>query len=307
MGGQGRALAAFVLVAVIWGSTWLVIKDQIGTTSHYWTVTWRFVCGALGMVALVLARGERLWLPPRAWALVVPLGLVQFCFNFQFVYAAEGQITSGLVAVIYALLMVPNAVLGRIFLGTPVSRGFIIGSLVAIAGITLLMGQEYRLSVAAGHGGSVPLGVAFALCGLMGASTSNILQATPRARELPLLPVLAAAMAVGATADALIALAMVGPPDLPASVRFWGGVAWLGLAGSVVTFPLYFALIREWGAGRAAYNGVLVPVVAMALSTLFEDFRWSAPAAWGSALALAGLLIALTGNQPGKSAASPSR
>ena len=300
---QTRAMAAFVLVTLIWGSTWLVIKDQIAQAAPQWTVTLRFACGALGMAVLVLLRGERLLLPKRGMAVAVPLGLVQFCFNFQFVYAAEGQLTSGLVAVIYALLMVPNAALGRLFLGARVGGRFVAGSLVAIGGIVLLMVQEYRLAQASGHGGSVPLGVAFALCGLMGASSSNVFQASERARALPLLPVLAWAMAVGALADALFALAVVGPPVLPASVRFWGGVAYLGLIGSVATFPLYFWLIRLWGAGRAGYNGVLVPVVAMALSTLFEGYRWSALAAAGAGLALAGLLIALTGNR----AQSPSR
>jgi drug/metabolite transporter (DMT)-like permease len=255
------------------------------------------------MAALVLLRGESLRLPKGGMAVAVPLGLVQFCLNFQFVYAAEGQLTSGLVAVIYALLMVPNALLGRLFLGARVGGRFVVGSLVAIGGIALLMLQEYRLALAAGHGGSVPLGVAFALGGLMGASTANVFQASERARSLPLLPVLAWAMVSGALADALFALVLAGPPVLPIAPRFWGGVAFLGLVGSVATFPLYFWLIRLWGAGRAAYNGVLVPVVAMGLSTAFEGYRWSALAAGGAVLALSGLLIALTGNK----ARSPSR
>ena len=73
--------------------------------------------------------------------------------------------------------------------------------------------------------------------------------------------------------------------------------AYLALVGSVLTFPFYFALIRDWGPGKAAYNGVAVPVVAMALSTLFEGYRWTALAAAGASLAMAGLLIALSDRQ----------
>ena len=80
---------------------------------------------------------------------------------------------------------------------------------------------------------------------------------------------------------------------------YLGGIVYLALAGSVVTFPLYFQLIRDWGAGRAAYNGVAVPVVAMALSTLFEGYRWGALAIGGAVLAMAGLLIALSGRKAG--------
>ncbi len=305
MSAQRRAIAAFVLIALIWGSTWLVIKDQVGTTSPYWTVTWRFVCAALGMAMLLAWRQESPWLPRRALPLVVALGVIQFCLNFQFVYAAERQVTSGLVAVIYALLMVPNALLSRLFLGTPISRRFLGGSVVALVGIGLLMMQEYRAGLAGGGlaGGSVPLGVTLALGGLLSASSANVLQAGPLGRSVPLLPLVGWAMALGALVNALFAFGLSGPPVFVPSVRFWGGVAWLGLAGSVVTFPLYFGLVRQWGAGRAAYNGVLVPVVAMTLSTLFEHYRWTGLAVAGAGLAMAGLLIALSGN----SARSPSR
>jgi drug/metabolite transporter (DMT)-like permease len=75
-------------------------------------------------------------------------------------------------------------------------------------------------------------------------------------------------------------------------------VAYLAIIGSVVTFPLYFALIRDIGPGRAAYNGVLVPVVAMGLSTLFEGYRWTLLAGAGAALAMAGLVVALRARNP---------
>jgi drug/metabolite transporter (DMT)-like permease len=90
-----------------------------------------------------------------------------------------------------------------------------------------------------------------------------------------------------------VAAALDGSPTLPTDGRYWLGTAYLAFAGSVVTFPLYYRLIREIGAGRAAYHNVLVVIVAMLLSTLLEGYRWSALAAAGSVLALLGLLIAL--------------
>jgi drug/metabolite transporter (DMT)-like permease len=74
-------------------------------------------------------------------------------------------------------------------------------------------------------------------------------------------------------------------------------VAYLGLVGTVLTFPLYSMLLRDWGPGRAAYNGVLIPVVAMALSTLFEGYHWTVLAIGGAVLALAGLTVALSGRR----------
>lgn len=285
-----------MLVTLIWGSTWLVIKDQISSTvPTSWAVTWRFVVAAAGMFALALVRRERLILPARATALALAMGLFQFFANFQLVYRAEGHITSGLVAVLFALLLVPNAVMGRIFLGTPIERRFLAGSAVALAGIALLLTHEYRAAPAGGVDVLAGIGLTFAA--IMSASTANIMQATPTARRESIIVMIAWAMLAGATADALFAFITAGPPVLDTSPRQLGGIAYLAIVGSVLTFPLYFMLIREWGPGKAAYNGVAVPVVAMALSTLCEGYRWSLLAGGGAALAMIGLLIALSGRK----------
>jgi drug/metabolite transporter (DMT)-like permease len=119
---------------------------------------------------------------------------------------------------------------------------------------------------------------------------------------------LAWAMLWGTLADAAFAWATSGPPVFPSELRYWGGVLYLAIIGSVVTFPLYYGLIRDLGPGRAAYNSVVVPVVAMALSTLFEDYRWSLLAAAGGALALAGMFVALRArNIPPVREAPPGR
>jgi drug/metabolite transporter (DMT)-like permease len=284
----------FLLITLIWGSTWIVIKDQIAEVPPPWTVTWRFVVAALGMAALVAMRREKFRLPREALVLAAIVGVLQFSANFQFVYYSEHHLTSGLVAVIYALLMVPNALLSRLFLGTRISERFLVGTLVAIAGIGLLLLNEVRV---APPGGSVPLGLALALGGLMCASSANVIQASERVRPLPIVPFMFWAMAFATVSNTMFAFATVGAPVIDPRPEYLVGVVYLGLIGSVVTFPLYSGLIRSMGAGPAAYNGVAVPVVAMGLSTLFEGFAWSWIALIGSLLALTGLLVALSGRK----------
>ncbi len=288
--GRLRTAAAFILVAVIWGSTWLVIKHQIATGPSGWTITWRFAMACPCMFLLAWWRGDPLRLSPGGARLAILVGLAQFCGNFQFVYRAEDHLTSGLVAVLYALLMVPNALLSRLWLGTRISPRFLLGSAVAMVGIGLLLLHEYRLAPPTS---AVPLGLALALGGLLCASIGNVLQATEAGRGQSLVPLIAWAMLAGTAADAALAFATAGPPVFSPNPAFWAGVAYLALAGSVVTFPLYYTLIRTMGPGRAAYNGVAVPVIAMGLSTLFEGYRWSLLAGSGAVVAVAGLLIAL--------------
>lgn len=296
MSARTRSILAFILVTLIWGSTWSVIKDQISVVPAQWSVTWRFALATVGMALLAKWRGEDLRLGPGGYRFAAMLGLLQFCLNFQFVYQAQHHLTSGVVAVLFALLMVPNAVLARLFLNTPVSGRFIAGGAVAIAGIGLLLTHEYAVAPV---GGSVLLGLVLASLAIMCASGANVLLATDTARKLPAVSLLAWAMLFGTLFDAALALAMTGPPAFDSRPEYWWGIAYLGILGSVVTFPLYFALIRNWGPGPAAYNGVAVPVVAMALSTLLEGYHWTALAAGGAALAMVGLLIALSGRKAG--------
>ncbi|MXO65735.1 DMT family transporter [Altericroceibacterium endophyticum] len=280
----------FLLVALIWGSTWLVIKGQIGLAPESWSVTYRFAIATVGMFLLAAfqRRGFRMTLGGHLMAIAI--GLSQFFLNFNFVYRAEIHLTSGLVAVIFALLMLPNAIFARIFLGQEITTRFLAGTGLALVGIACLLVHEYR---AAPPDGMVALGVFFALCGILSASTANVLQASETARLRPMVLMLAWAMLWGTLADAAFAWTVAGAPVFPTSREYWLGVAYLGIFGSVVTFPLYFGLVRQLGPGRAAYNGVLVPVVAMLLSTLFEDFRWSSLAIAGAAVALLGMLVAL--------------
>ena len=292
--GQSRALAAFVLVTLIWGSTWLVIKDQISAVPPPWSVVWRFVLAATAMFVLARLRGDRLRLAPRELRLALAVGLVQFCINFQLIYRAEHYLTSGLVAVIFALMIVPNAVLARLFLGSRLHPRFIAGSAVALAGIALLMLHEYRIAPSAD---GVVTGALLVGAAILSVSVGNLLQAMPIARQVPVVSLMAWGMACGALGSMVYALLAVGLPVIDPRPAYLGGIAYLGLVGSALTFPLYSQLIRDWGPGKAAYNGVAVPVVAMALSTAFEGYRWTALALAGSLLALTGLLIALGGRR----------
>lgn len=285
----------FVLTALIWGSTWLVIKDQLGPAPPSWSVTYRFAIAAVGMAALAMFRGDSLRMTAGGHFFAFAIGLSQFFANFNFVYRAEIHLTSGLVAVLFGLLMLPNAILGRIFLGERVTWRFFFGGLVGLLGIGALLVNEAQ---AAPIGGDVGRGVAFTAIAILAASLANVAQASRPAQGVPITALLTWAMVWGTLADATFAWSVAGPPVFPASLRYWGGVAYLALIGSVLAFPLYYTLVRKLGAGRAAYNGVVVPVVAMALSTLFEGYRWSTLALAGGALALLGMIVALRARTP---------
>jgi drug/metabolite transporter (DMT)-like permease len=289
-----RIALPFLLVALIWGSTWYVITGQIAEVPPSWSVTYRFALATPAMFVVALVMRQSLRLTRAGHLLAVAIGVTQFCGNFNFVYRAEQHLTSGVVAVMFGMLMVPNALLAWAWLGQRVTPRFLLGSLVAIAGIALLLVHEARV---ARLDGNVLLGVVLAIGGILSASAANVIQAGDTGRAQPMVSLLAFAMLYGTLVDAGIAWVTAGPPVFPTSGAFWAGTAWLAIAGSVITFPLYYRIVREIGPGRAAYNAVLVIVIAMLISTLVEGYQWSALAIAGAVLGTAGLIIALRARQ----------
>ncbi|MFN4020420.1 MAG: DMT family transporter [Erythrobacter sp.] len=289
-----KVLVPFLLTGTIWGSTWFVITGQIADVPAAWGVFYRFLLATPALFALAVVMGQRLRLNRAEHSLALGVGIAQFSGNFLFVYHAEAHITSGIVAVMFALLMVPNAVFARVFIGERVAGGFIGGSLVAIAGVALLLVHEAN---AAPPGGNVGLGIALAVGGMLAASIANVVQANPTGRGVPMVSFLAWAMVYGLTFDLVYAVMTAGPPAVPQAWQFWAGTGYLALVGSVVTFPLHYNLVRQIGAGKTAYNGIVTICVAMGLSTLFEGFVWDALSAGGMALALIGMGLALKSKQ----------
>ncbi|TZG26427.1 DMT family transporter [Sphingomonas montanisoli] len=292
-----RVILPFIIVTLIWGSTWTAIRYQIEAgIDPFWSIGLRFSIAAAAIFAYGAALRQPLRLPIGGYAYAIAFGSSQFFLNFVFVYEAERYVTSGVVAMFFALLIIPNAILGRIFLKASVGREFIIGSLIAGAGLAMLFAHEIG-AVARDGSDKAALGIGYTMIALIFASFANVSQGAVRVRALPPLGVLAWGMTAGATFAILVALVRSGLPT-GLTPLYLGSTLYLGLAGSALTFPLYFFMLRQIGPARAAYTGVAVPVIAMILSTILEGYRWSMPAVIGSLLALGGLVIAMRARKP---------
>jgi drug/metabolite transporter (DMT)-like permease len=286
-----KVLFPFLLVTLIWSSTWIVIKDQLGAVPPVWSVTYRFVVSGLAMLLIAPAMGQGIRLGRGGAVLALLLGTFQFVVNYNFVYASELYITSGLAAVVFALLVIPNSVLAFLFFGQRVSARFMLGSAIAIAGAALLFVQEVR--AAGTSAADVLIGLGFVLVAVLAASAANVMQLMPAIRGRPIAPMLGWAMLYGALLDGAFAWLFVGPPVIEARAGYWIGLLYLGLVASALAFWLYFEIIRKIGPAKAAYSSVLIPIIAMAISTLLEDYVWSPLALAGAVLGVVGLVVAL--------------
>ncbi|MDQ3470973.1 MAG: DMT family transporter [Pseudomonadota bacterium] len=282
----------FVIFTVIWGSTWIVIRDQLGTVPPQWSITYRFIIAALAMVAITRFKGQSLRLPLGGVLMAAILGVLQFVINFNAVYFAEHHITSGLVATVFALLLIPNSLLAWAFLGQRPSSRFAWSSLLAIAGIVLLFTHELRENPA--RTDAILVGIALTLAGMLGASAANVFQAREEVQRYPLFAILTWAMALGALFDGIIAITFAGPPVIETRAGYWFGLVYLAVFASALSFSLYLPVVRKIGPGKAAYSSAIVPIIAMGFSTWIEDYRWTALTIAGAVMAIGGMVGALS-------------
>jgi drug/metabolite transporter (DMT)-like permease len=290
----------FVIFTAIWGSTWIVIRGQLGTVPPQWSVTYRFMIAAVAMAALAGWKGDSLRLGRRGLLAAFFLGFTQFCVNFNAVYLAERHITSGVVATVFALLLIPASLMGWALLGHRPTKRFVWSSIVAVCGIVLLFVHEAREHPAGG--GQIAAGIGLTLIGMLGAAIANVAQARPEIRRFPLFGLLAWSMAAGALIDGIIAFAMTGAPVFDPRPSYWLGLIYLALFASALTFSLHYPVVRKIGPAKAAYSSVLVPIIAMGFSTAFEDYRWTGLTVAGAVLALGGMAAAMRKDRSGVAA-----
>lgn len=284
----------FLVICMIWGSTWIVIRSQLSIVPVAWSVAYRFAISGFFMLLLCLLHQERrrqisqMNLKMHGFTMIA--ALMQFSLNFNFVYHSERYLTSGLVSLLFALLILPNAILGAIFLRQRITMRFWLGSFIGIGGLVLIFGRDLNAS---GGAHALWLGLGFGVASILCASVGNILQATRFGNSLPLLPSLALSMLYASVLNIGFAWFTNGPPVFDTSPQYVAGLLYLALVASVLAFILYYGLIRSLGPARAAYTGVIIPVLAMILSTKFEGYVWTQTAWAGVALALTGTFIAM--------------
>lgn len=280
----------FAVATAIWGSTWLAIKFQLGVVPPEASVAYRFALAAALLAVWCLARGRSLAFPLRTHAWIAAQGATFFGLNYVGIYLAERFVTSGLVAVVFSTIVFITPIGTRLAFGTPIAARVAIGATLGVAGVALLFLPELR---AAGDGGDAAQGIAYALGATLIASIGNLVTMRLQRDGVPVFAGTAWGMAYGAATAAAVATLTGIAWRFDTGWPYLASLAYLAVFGSIVAFGAYFLLLKRVGAGPASFVGVSTPVVAMLLSTAFEDYRWTWVSVTGVALAIAGNLLAL--------------
>jgi drug/metabolite transporter (DMT)-like permease len=288
-------LSLYVVCVLIWGTTWFAITAQIAAIAPELGVAIRFAIASAVLFAWCRWRGIALRFSPRLQAMFALQGLTGLCVSYICIYHAERFVVSGVVAVGYAASPLVGLVAARIFLGTPMSRRVAAGGTLGLLGVALIFAHEFgRL----GASSEVALGAALTAAAVLLSSVSTIAAARYQREGIRGWAPLAWAMAWGSLGSFLAAIATGRSWQIGWSPEFIGSLAYLALAGSVVTFGAFYGLVHRIGPARAGYIGVLTPVVALVVSSAFEGFGWTDETVAGVALAIAGNVIAMWRPKP---------
>ena len=286
-----KNLFLYATTVLIWGSTWLVITFQLGEVDPILSVAYRFTLASLVLLAYAGLRKANLRFTARQHLFFGLQGVLLFSLNYLLVYLAELRLTSGLVAVIFSMLVFMNILLGALFLGTPVRMNVVIGAMIGLAGISLVFLPELKAFSLQDNGF---VGLLLSLGGTLFASLGNIVAARNQREGLPVIQTNAFGMGYGAILMFIIALIAGAPFNFEATPTYIFSLIYLAVFGSVIAFGAYLTLLGKIGADRAGYSSLLFPIVALGLSTLFEGYQWSAPAVAGVLLVLAGNFLVLS-------------
>ena len=281
----------YLATVLIWGSSWWAITFQIGIVPVEVSIVYRFAGAAILLAGFCLVTGRRLGrFGLRAHGFMALQGLSLFGVNYLLFYLATPRLTTGLIAVIFSMIVVFNMGFGALFLGSPIRGRVALGAAIGIAGIALV----FRPEIAAFDvGGGALLGIGLSIVATASASLGNIVSLRNQRAGVPVIEANAFGMAYGAGFMALYALAMGRPFAFDPSPAYVGSLLFLSVFASAIAFWCYLTLIGRVGADRGAYVTVVFPIVALGLSTLFEGFQWSGEAGVGVALVLAGNLLVL--------------
>jgi drug/metabolite transporter (DMT)-like permease len=280
-------VALYVLLCLIWGSTWLVIKVGYGGLGPFNVAAVRFLLAGVVMAVITLVVGAR-WPHSRVeWGLVAVVALMMFAGDYGLIYWSEQYIDSGLTAILFATLPLITIVAAHVYLpGERITASKLIGTLLAFAGVMALFGDHARVDARQLWPmlGVIAAGVCAAIASVATKKHGRTLH--PAALNAP-------SMLLGSAALAVVSVATGDGFGLPRNAESWGAVLYLALAGSVLAFLVYFSMLKTWSVTSLSFISVFTPAIALVLGFIFLDER---PTMWtlvGALLIVAGVALAL--------------
>lgn len=283
-------VSLFLISAVIWGSTWLMITFQLGEVEPLVSVVYRFLLASIIIFSYCFLRKRSFQFSRLDHFYIFLQGILLFGFNYWATYQGITRINSALAAILSTSIVYFNVLFSRIFLGDKIRLEVLAGATIGIVGIILIFMREITIGDSQTE---TWYGIGLVMLGSLLASLGNIISAKIQRREIPVMQANALGMGYAALLLAIIAFFSGSVFNFEFTLGYIGSLVYLALFGSVLAFAAFLTLLGRIGPDKAGYVTLVFPVVALILSTFFENYQWTLEGIIGLVGILLGNFIAM--------------
>ena len=280
----------FIITLFCWSPTWYIIKFQLGYVDPLVSVFYRFLAASIIIFIYLFIKKKNLIfsLNHHVWFLF--FGICLYSLNYVFFYLSNTYLISAFPAVVFSTVVIMN-ILGEIlYFKKKPSLKTLVGATIGMMGIAIIFNDEI-LNFSLTNGTHV--GLFLALLGTFCASTGNMVYQRTLNNNFPLTQTLAYAMLYGSLVTLLITQVNSKELLFEYSFSYIVSLAYLSIVGSIFAFIFYLKLLEKVGAGRAGYVGVVMPVIALVISTVFENLKWEINLIIGLPILIIGAILVI--------------
>lgn len=280
----------YLLIILLWGTTWIAMKAQIGAVPLEVSIVYRFIIAGTVLFGLMLLKRVPFRYNLQQHFVLLMFGTFLFSMNFMFLYRAVPYITSGLVSIIFSTSVVMIMINSKLFFKKTITLRMLIGGLIGVSGLCLIFYPELQSFDLKNQ---TCLGLLFGLAGTYCFALGNQVSTYCNQLQIPLIASTFWGMCYGVGISTLICLLNGSAFTIDYSAPYLLGLFHLAIPGSVIGFLTYLTLVKRIGPERAVYATLFFPIVALVISSIFESFHWIAEDYIGSAMVLIGNFLVL--------------
>ena len=287
---MNNTIFLFIATLLCWGPTWYVIKFQLGEVDPMVSVFYRFFIASVFLIIFCLIKKISLKFKLKEHFYIALLGILLFNINYVIFYLSTQYLISGFVALCFSSILFMNVINNIIFHRSFPSIMTIIGGTIGTLGLIIIFLDEL---INFTFSNKISYGIFLGIIATYFASLGNLVSAYTSRIKLAVVPVTGYGMLYGSISLLIYLMIIKTPLNYDFSISYNISLIYLSLFGSVFGFTLYLSLIKKIGANDAAYVAIIMPLIALLVSSIFESLAWNINLIIGSILIVIGNFLIL--------------
>jgi len=280
----------FLITLFCWSPTWYLIKFQLGYVDPLISVFYIFFIAAIFIFIYLVIKNKNLKFSINHHFWFLFFGTCLYSINYVFFYLSNTYLISAFPAIVFSTVVIMNILGETFYFKKKPSLKTLIGATIGMIGIIIIFNDEiFNFSLAEG----THIGLFLALIGTFCASTGNMVHQRNLNNNFPVIQTIAYAMLYGSLVTLMVTQVRGAELLFENSISYISSLLYLAIFGSIFAFVSYLKLLEKVGPGRAGYVGVVMPVLALIISTIFEKLEWQIDLIIGLPILIIGAILVI--------------